>query len=76
MGIVNRYDGIDLPDDMCRILIIDSKPYSENLTDRYEENCRPSSEITLLRIVRSIEQGLGRCITSKGLEYLKNYKAA
>ncbi|TQF08319.1 DEAD/DEAH box helicase, partial [Myxococcus llanfairpwllgwyngyllgogerychwyrndrobwllllantysiliogogogochensis] len=26
--LVNRYDGIDLPDDTCRILIFDGKPYS------------------------------------------------
>ena len=41
--IVNRYDGIDLPDDTCRLLIFDSKPYSESLADRYEEQCRPNS---------------------------------
>lgn len=29
--LVNRYDGIDLPDDSCRILVFDSKPYSESL---------------------------------------------
>ena len=27
--LVNRYDGIDLPDNTCRILIFDGKPYSE-----------------------------------------------
>ena len=27
--LVNRYDGIDLADNNCRILIIDSKPYAE-----------------------------------------------
>jgi len=26
--VVNRYDGIDLPDKHCRILVLDSKPYS------------------------------------------------
>src|SRR5713101_2004129 len=31
--LANRYDGIDLPDDTCRILVFDSKPYSESLTD-------------------------------------------
>jgi hypothetical protein len=31
--LANRYDGIDLPDDTCRILIFDSKPYSESLTE-------------------------------------------
>ncbi len=60
--LVNRYDGIDLPDDDCRILIFDGKPYSQNLIDIYEEDCRPDSEATLIRAVRSVEQGLGRCV--------------
>ena len=56
----NRYDGIDLPDETCRILIIDSKPYFENLCDRYEELCRPDSDIINKKIAQQIEQGLGR----------------
>ena len=60
--IANRYDGIDLPDDVCRILIFDSKPHSESLIDRYEEGCRTSSEITAIRTARTIEQGLGRSV--------------
>ncbi|WP_343004615.1 helicase C-terminal domain-containing protein, partial [Lactococcus lactis] len=58
--INNRYDGIDLPDETCRILIIDSIPYFNSLSDRYEEACRPSSEIMNKRIAQKIEQGLGR----------------
>lgn len=60
--LVNRYDGVDLPDSMCRLLILDSKPYSERLVDLYEEQCRASSEATLMRTVRAVEQGLGRSV--------------
>lgn len=60
--LVNRYDGIDLPDDTCRILIFDGKPYSESLIDLYQESCRPDSEATLMRTVRTIEQGMGRSV--------------
>lgn len=60
--IANRYDGIDLPDDTCRILIFDSKPHSVSLIDRYEERCRETSEITAIRTARAIEQGLGRSV--------------
>ncbi len=60
--IVNRYDGIDLPDAACRILILDSKPHSENLVDQYTENCRPQSEAIATRAARKIEQGLGRSV--------------
>lgn len=60
--LANRYDGIDLPDDSCRILVFDSKPYSESLTDLYQEFCRPDSEATLMRTIRTVEQGMGRSV--------------
>jgi len=60
--IVNRYDGIDLPDASCRFLIFDSEPYSESLVDLYIESCRPNSETTAIRKARTIEQGLGRSV--------------
>lgn len=60
--LANRYDGIDLPDDTCRILIFDGKPYSESLTDLYQEHCRPNSEATLMRTIRTVEQGMGRSV--------------
>jgi len=60
--LANRYHGVDLPDDTCRILVFDSKPFSENLADRYEEACRPNSATTLMRTVRTVEQGMGRSV--------------
>lgn len=62
MVFANRYDGIDLPDNSCRILVIDSKPYSESLSDRYEEECRPSSDIINILTAQKVEQGLGRSV--------------
>jgi len=60
--IANRYDGIDLPDATCRLLILDSKPYSESLSDKYEEQCREESNLTNIKIAQKIEQGLGRSV--------------
>ena len=60
--LANRYDGIDLPDDTCRILIFDGKPHSESLIDLYQEVCRPNSEATLMRTIRTVEQGMGRSV--------------
>jgi replicative superfamily II helicase len=59
---VNRYDGIDLPDDSCRILILDSKPFFDSLLDRYEEDCRSKSDVVNIRIAQKVEQGLGRSV--------------
>ncbi|PGL28035.1 DEAD/DEAH box helicase [Bacillus thuringiensis] len=60
--IANRYDGIDLPDNTCRVLILDSRPYFESLYDRYLEECRGSSEVISVRLAQTIEQGLGRAV--------------
>jgi replicative superfamily II helicase len=60
--LVNRYDGVDLPDDTCRVLVFDSRPYSESLVDLYLEQVRPRSEATLMRTVRTVEQGMGRSV--------------
>ncbi|WP_421797700.1 DEAD/DEAH box helicase [Haliscomenobacter sp.] len=56
----NRYDGIDLPDNSCRILIIDNKPYSQTLYDKYQEEVRLNSQIISIKVAQKIEQGLGR----------------
>lgn len=58
--IANRYDGIDLPDESCRLMIFDSLPFSETPVDRWTEACRPGSDVILIRVARTIEQGLGR----------------
>lgn len=60
--LVNRYDGIDLPDQACRVLIFDSRPHSECLVDMNQERCRANGEITLMRTIRSVEQGMGRSV--------------
>jgi replicative superfamily II helicase len=58
----NRYEGIDLPDASCRILILDSKPWGESLQDRYLERCLEDSRLTAMKTARTIEQGLGRAV--------------
>lgn len=58
----NRYDGIDLADDMCRILILDTMPVFNSLSDLYEEQCRTTSDMINIKIAQKIEQGLGRSV--------------
>jgi replicative superfamily II helicase len=57
-----KYDGVDLPDNMCRVLIIDSLPINETITERYVENCIPNSTFTSIKTAQTIEQGLGRAV--------------
>ena len=61
---VNRYDGIDLPDDSCRIIVIDGLPNISNMNDKYEQDVvRKSGRIQREQIQR-IEQGMGRGVRS------------
>lgn len=60
--LVNRYDGIDLPDNACRMLILDSLPFFDALSERYEEQCRGNSDLINIKIAQKIEQGLGRSV--------------
>lgn len=61
----NRYDGVDLADDRCRILIVDSLPYFDSLSDRYEESCREGSDQIYTKIAQKVEQGIGRSVRSE-----------
>lgn len=70
VAFANRYDGVDLPDDACRILVLDSKPYFDSLLDRYEEDCRTNSDIINIKIAQKVEQGLGRSVRGE-----KDYSA-
>jgi len=58
----NRYDGIDLPDETCRILVVDGRPFFYSLSDRYEESNRMGSDSINIKIAQKVEQGLGRSV--------------
>lgn len=62
---INKYDGIDLPDNMCRLLVIDGLPDTRLNRDRINESCLlgATNEITRNKI-HKIEQGMGRGIRS------------
>ena len=57
---VNRYDGIDLPGDACRMLVINGLPPLNSIRDRYIQSVAPQSTILLREQVQRIEQGMGR----------------
>lgn len=62
--LVNKYDGIDLPGDACRILVVDGLPDARRLIDRHEQSALKSSDRLSARQVQRIEQGMGRGIRS------------
>lgn len=63
--IVNRYDGIDLPDDACRLLVIDSLPFAYSGIERREAVALRDSEAMVTRQLQRLEQGMGRGVRSR-----------
>ncbi|QNE43962.1 hypothetical protein F1C15_09240 [Frigoribacterium sp. NBH87] len=62
--LVNRYDGIDLPDDACRILVLDGLPEAFSPEERLSSSLARASSGIDDRQVQRIEQGMGRGVRS------------
>ena len=59
---MNEYDGVDLPDNTCRILCLDSLPSYETLRERFLHEMRPDSSGIRRLLAQRVEQGMGRAI--------------
>jgi hypothetical protein len=62
--LVNRYDGIDLPQSACRVLVVDGLPDVRRRIERIEQAALDGSEQLTSRFIQRIEQGMGRGIRS------------
>lgn len=62
--LVNRYDGIDLPGDACRVLVLDGIPHVGSLLDKMDAIALYDTDVEKARVVHKIEQGMGRGIRS------------
>ena len=58
--LVNKYDGIDLPNSACRILVLDGLPKARRLSEKVENTFLGRSRHIIGRQVQRIEQGIGR----------------
>lgn len=56
----NRYDGVDLPGDACRLLIMDGLPEGSSNYDKFKATALRGSESITREIAQKIEQGIGR----------------
>ncbi|MFB9314272.1 DEAD/DEAH box helicase [Nocardioides plantarum] len=60
LGMANRYDGLDLPDDACRLVIIAGLPARGDLQERFLAKGLGAIEVLQERIRARITQGAGR----------------
>ena len=62
--LVNKYDGVDLPDNACRVLVIDGVPEAIGNSERREAEILGGSDLLAQRRLQRIEQGMGRGVRS------------
>ncbi|MGV7524182.1 helicase C-terminal domain-containing protein, partial [Mycobacterium kansasii] len=67
---VNKYDGVDLPHDACRLLIVDGIPTPLSGAEQRESAALTGSTVFQARKVQRVEQGMGR-----GIRDLEDYCA-
>jgi len=82
--IANRYDGIDFPEDECRLLVVDGVPQATNLQEQFIITRMGAVALLHDRILTRMNQAFGRCTRSatdyaavviwgdKLLDYLQN----
>ena len=62
--LINRYDGVDLPGDACRVLIIDGVPDVRKQIDKVKQSILLGSSRLENHNIQRIEQGMGRGVRS------------
>ncbi|MFN0012133.1 MAG: DEAD/DEAH box helicase [Phycisphaerales bacterium] len=59
--LINKYDGIDLPHDACRILVLDGLPSARRAIDQIEQGSMlHGTSLEVGKSVQQMEQGMGR----------------
>ena len=59
--LTNRYDGIDLPGEACRLLILDDLPGGVNLQEQFLLTRLRATSLLRDRLRTRLTQGVGRC---------------
>jgi len=64
LGLIARYDGIDLPGDSCRVLVLDRLPTGVNLINRFIDESIRVENIRISNIATRVVQAIGRIFRS------------
>jgi Rad3-related DNA helicase len=59
-ALASRYDGIDLPDDACRVVVLDGKPDQDSLQERFLYGRARAGAAIAERVRTRVVQGTGR----------------
>lgn len=64
LGLVARYDGIDLPGDACKLLILDRLPTGESMIDQFVDESIQVETIRVSHTATRVVQAIGRIFRS------------
>jgi hypothetical protein len=62
--VANRYDGIDFPDDECRLMFVEGLPRATNLQELFFVRRLGAVDLLNVRILTRLVQAFGRCTRS------------
>ena len=65
-GLANRYDGIDLPGEACRLVVLEGLPDSTTLLERFMSGRARAGTALAERVRTRVIQGAGRCTRGPG----------
>jgi len=68
LALANRYDGIDLPDEACRLVVLAGLPVGMHLQERFLHESVKALAVLTERIRTRLTQGAGRA-TSNSADY-------
>jgi hypothetical protein len=61
LALANRYDGIDLADESCRLTVLDGMPSGQHLQERFLVRSLRAGRVLEERLRTRVIQGAGRC---------------
>ncbi|XXX73933.1 DEAD/DEAH box helicase [Sorangium sp. So ce134] len=64
-AFAQRYDGVDLPDESCRILVLDGMPVGQGITEDQDRKTAGRTGGAYRRWIYRVEQGMGRAVRSQ-----------
>lgn len=62
--VLSRYDGLDLPDEACRLLVLAGLPSGTNLQEKFLWSRIAAYSLLRDRVITRFTQGVGRCTRS------------
>ncbi|MCD4849705.1 DEAD/DEAH box helicase family protein [Arthrobacter sp. AK01] len=60
LDLANRYDGVDLPNEACRLVILSGLPTQSDLQEKFQYNSLGAQNVLQERIRTRLVQGMGR----------------